>query len=197
MWVICSGCSGQMSNCEQIAQVAHKKWANVSDSLGFLNSKKIVLLYVFTVFLKFKKKKKICSFLLSKVSESLRLLRTNEWPWAICSEGMSDHERIAQVAHQKWANEQITHFLSESLICSLFWHKTSNSLRNWMSKFPTLKIHHFVSKKGKTMRKNWRKKCALKHNATTIIVWLPVLHYMGIFADPKCHITQTFQKNLA
>ena len=165
--------------------------------LVFWIRKKLCYCMFLQFFWSLKKKKKICSFLLSKVSESLRLLRTNEWPWAIRSEGMSDHERIAQVAHQKWANEQITHFLSKSLICSLFWHKTSNSLRNWMSKFPTLKIHHFVSKKGKTMRKNWRKKCALKHNATTIIVWLPVLHYMGIFADPKCHITQTFQKNLA
>ena len=32
---------------------------------------------------------------------------------------MSDHEQIAQVAHQKWANEQIV-FLSESLIRSFF-----------------------------------------------------------------------------
>ena len=37
---------------------------------------------------------------------------------------MSDPERIAQVAHQKWANEQ----------------KTSDSLRKPMSEFPTLNI---------------------------------------------------------
>ena len=40
------------------------------------------------------------------VSESLRSLKTNERPWAICSgrsEEMSDRERIAQVAQDKWA----------------------------------------------------------------------------------------------
>ena len=36
------------------------------------------------------------------------------------SEKMSDHERIAQVAHQKWANERVVNFLCESLICSFF-----------------------------------------------------------------------------
>ena len=30
LWAICSDCSGQMSDCEQIAQVAHDKWANLS-----------------------------------------------------------------------------------------------------------------------------------------------------------------------
>ena len=33
MWAICSGCSGQMSDWEHIAQVAHDKWANLSNSL--------------------------------------------------------------------------------------------------------------------------------------------------------------------
>ena len=36
--------------------------------------------------------------------------------WANRSEEMSDRERIAQVAHQKWENEWIARFLSESLI---------------------------------------------------------------------------------
>ena len=35
-WAICSDRSGQMSNCEQIAQVANDKRANVSDSLRVL-----------------------------------------------------------------------------------------------------------------------------------------------------------------
>ena len=64
----------------------------------------------------------IPSFLVSDVSKLLRLLTKNEWPWAIRSghsPKMSDHEQIAQVAHQKWANEQIV-FLSESLIRSFF-----------------------------------------------------------------------------
>ena len=50
---------------------------------------------------------------MSYVSESLRSLTKNERPWAIHSgrsEEMSNHERIAQVAHLKWANEWITHF---------------------------------------------------------------------------------------
>ena len=65
----------------------------------------------------------IPSFLMSDVSESLRSLTKNERPWAICtghSEEMSDHERITQVAHQNWANEQIACFLSESFIWSFF-----------------------------------------------------------------------------
>ena len=77
------------------------------------------------------KKQKILSFLLSQVSESLRLVRTNKRLWAICSgrsEGMSNCERIAQVAHQKWAKRSL---LRESLIRSLFLAKT-------MSQFPTL-----------------------------------------------------------
>ena len=72
----------------------------------------------------------ISSFLVSNVSESLRLLtknerceqiaqvahqkwvnmsnsitslRGNEWSWANRSEEMSDREQIAQIAHQKWA----------------------------------------------------------------------------------------------
>ena len=39
------------------------------------------------------------------VSESLRLLRGNEWPWANCSgrlEKRSDYERSAQVTQDKW-----------------------------------------------------------------------------------------------
>ena len=42
------------------------------------------------------------------VSESLRSLETNEWPWANPSghsRQMSHCERFAQVAHDKWANE--------------------------------------------------------------------------------------------
>ena len=174
MWAIHSGSSGQMSNCEQIAQFAHDKWVNVSDllrllmtnermskSLGFFiaNSSfsllltkfeqftqnflnKIKFLYIFYSCLKsFLKKQKIRSFLLSEVSKLLRSLRTNDQPWAICSgcsEGMSNCEQIAQVAHQKRANEQIAHFLSELLICSLFWQKVSDLLQNSMRKFPTL-----------------------------------------------------------
>ena len=52
-------------------------------------------------------------------SHLLKIAPFNERLWAICSDRfaqMSNCEQIAQVAHQKWANEQIAHFLSESLI---------------------------------------------------------------------------------
>ena len=72
----------------------------------------------------------IPSFLVSDVSESLRLLTKNE----LC-------ERIAQAAHQKWATmsewvncsffEQITHSL-------IFGQKTSDSLGKPKSEFPAL-----------------------------------------------------------
>ena len=65
---------------------------------------------------------------------------------------MSDHERFAQVAHQKWAtmreslrlftkNERMSEslvFLSESPIRSFFRKKTSDSLRKPLSQFPAL-----------------------------------------------------------
>ena len=38
MWAICSGRSGQMSECEQFAQVAQDKWATVSESLRSLRT---------------------------------------------------------------------------------------------------------------------------------------------------------------
>ena len=44
---------------------------------------------------------------MSAVSESLRSLTKNERPWVILScrsEKMSDREQIAQVTHQKWVN---------------------------------------------------------------------------------------------
>ena len=63
---------------------------------------------------------------MSDVSKSLRSLTKNERPWAIRSgrsEEMSDHERIAQVAHLKWANELITHFEQISAIRSFLGKK--------------------------------------------------------------------------
>ena len=112
--IICSNRSGQMSDCERIAQVAHDKWANVSVSLWSLrtneriawfflskslislsltineqfpqkNSKDCILCTFLTFFKIFLKKQKIRSFLLSAVSESLRSHRTNERLWVIRS----------------------------------------------------------------------------------------------------------------
>ena len=93
-----------MSDCERITQVAHDKWANVSDSLRSLRTneqiahfslsltknerfakkirKKSYFLYVFyRFFWSFLKNQTICSFFLSKVSNSLRLLRRNKRLW--------------------------------------------------------------------------------------------------------------------
>ena len=44
------------------------------------------------------------------MSESLRLFRGNERPWANpsgCSRQMRDRERFAQVTHDKWVNERL------------------------------------------------------------------------------------------
>ena len=83
----------------------------------------------------------ISSFLVSFVSESLISLKSNEQPWAIRlgrSEEMSNCERIAQVAHLKWANEWISHFFERIVHLLIFGQKTSDSLGNQMSEFPAL-----------------------------------------------------------
>ena len=87
---------------------------------------------------------------MSNVSDSLRLLSINERPWAIRSsrsEEMSHHEQIAQVAHQKWANEWITRFFDWIAHPPIFGQKTSDSLRKLMREFPALNsTHHDTSK---------------------------------------------------
>ena len=78
---------------------------------------------------------------MSDVSKSLRTLTKNERPWAIrshLSEEMSDRERIAQVTHQKWANEWNARFFEQITHLLIFGQKTSDSLRKPMSKFPAL-----------------------------------------------------------
>ena len=79
---------------------------------------------------------------MSAVSESLRWLKTNERPWAICSgrsQKMSDRERIAQVAHQTWANERIARFFSELLIRSFLGKKRPiRSENRWANSQPCI-----------------------------------------------------------
>ena len=111
-----------MSDHEQIAQVAHDKWANEWFPQNILAKKsKILFFSMFYIgFFLFKKISNLLipSFLVSYVSELLRSLTKNEG----C-------EQIAQVSHQKWAtmsnslrsltkNEQ----MSESLV---FWANRS------------------------------------------------------------------------
>ena len=75
------------------------------------------------------------------MSESLRLLTKNEQPWDIGlgrSPKMSNREIFAQVAHQKWKNEQIAHFFERIAHLLIFSQKTSDSLRKPMKEFPIL-----------------------------------------------------------
>ena len=107
----------------------------------------------------------IPSFLMSNVSESFRSLTKNEqceriaqvahqkWAMLVNRSGhspkMRDHEQITQVALQKGANEWITSFFySKSLICSFFCKKTSDTLRKQMSEFPALHFWPFCENKG-------------------------------------------------
>ena len=66
------------------------------------------------------------------VSDWLRSLKTNEWPWANRSgrsEEMSDRERIAQVAQDKWAT------MSDSLRSLRGNEPMSDSLKKfWLTK---------------------------------------------------------------
>ena len=116
LWANRSGRSRQMSNHEQIAQVAHDSWATVSNLLRWwgmwVNRSPKWAMWA------------NCSGRLQK---------------------MSNHKRFAQVAYQTWAtmseslrlltnNEQ----MSESLICSFFRKKTSDLLRKPLSEFPAL-----------------------------------------------------------
>ena len=69
----------------------------------------------------------IPSFLVSDVSESLRLLTKNE-----------QCEQIAQVTHQKWANERIARFFERITHSLIFSKNTNDALRKPMSEFPAL-----------------------------------------------------------
>ena len=116
---------------------AHKKQAICSKNL----TKIIFLGHFLDVFFQMSHSF-IPSFLMS---ESLRLITKYER----C-------ERIAQVAHQKWANERIARFfeqIAHSLMIRSFIEKTSDFLRKPMREFPTMQncrcttvhIHHAVS----------------------------------------------------
>ena len=72
--------------------------------------------------------------LASDGSESLRSLTKNERPWGICShrsEEISDREQIAQIAHQKWANEWIARFFEQIAHALIFGQKTSDYWLAW------------------------------------------------------------------
>ena len=82
----------------------------------------------------------IPSFLVSDVSESLRSLNKK---WAIrshCSEEMSNCERIAKDAHQKWANEWISRFFERIAHSLIFGQKqVIRSENQWANSQPWVK----------------------------------------------------------
>ena len=58
---------------------------------------------------------------------------------------MSNPEIFAQVAHQKWANEQIAHFFEQIAHWLIFMQKMSDSLIKPMSEFPALQLLYIMN----------------------------------------------------
>ena len=135
MWAICSGRSGQMSKL--LFFLANLSFSRSLTKKWVIRSKKFKQNLNFWTFLHFFKsffyKQKICSFLLST-----ELSERNKRPGGIrsgCSEGMSNLEQIAQVAHQNeqmsklltfWASCSFAHFFGKKrVICSKIWWANS------------------------------------------------------------------------
>ena len=133
-----SGCSWQMGDCDRIAQIAHDKWATVSNLLRWLmineqmsdslkklwlKKSKILFFSMFYICLLFKKisDSLIPTFLVSEssgrspkksdVSESLRLLIKNEGPWVIRSGGSP---KMSEWVNRLFFIEQIAHFFAKN-----------------------------------------------------------------------------------
>ena len=121
--VICSDHSGQMSDCERIAPVAHDKWATVSELLVFF-SKALISSFA-------KKNEQFAQFFLTKIVfvrtffctffESLRKTERFAHSLFLMSE-------VSELLRSLTKNEQIAfaHYL-------LFSQKTSDSLRKPIS----------------------------------------------------------------
>ena len=144
-----------MSDCERFAQVTQRKWGNEQFAQKiWLKKSKILFFSMFYIrFLILKVSKSLihsfwvsdvsdCSGRspkMSDVSESLKSLTKNQRPWAICShrsEELSDHERIAQVAHQKWGMSESLFFWAN---CSFahFWAKHERFARKTDERIPS------------------------------------------------------------
>ena len=121
-WANRSGCSWQKSDCERFAQVAHDKYVN--ERFAQKNLIKIVSL---VCFLYVKKEPFAYSlFLMSHVSGLLRSLTKKER----C-------EWIAQVAHQKWANEYRSFFWANHSFAHFFCKKQAiHSKNRWVNSQP-------------------------------------------------------------
>ena len=133
MWAIGSGCSGQMSDCERIAQVTHDKWTTVSELLRSLFCSQ--------------KMSDLLKFYWLKSYFVVRFLRAiHSFPFF-----NERCEQSAQFAHQKWAmwtnrsgrssNEQIARFFEQMSDALIFSQKKSNLLRKirkTIIEFPTM-----------------------------------------------------------
>ena len=137
LWVNRSGCSWQMSDLKRFAQVAHDKWANEPFAQFFWLKSYFLACFIYVFWFKKMSDSLIPSLLVNDVSESHRSLTKNE-----------ECERIAQVAYQKWANEQI----------ACFFEQIAHSLRKPMSEFPALtysyRISYWMDEHGTTTVEN-------------------------------------------
>ena len=124
--------------CNQVALYKRAPWANWSvkrQHEWFAHD-----LYVFCMFWQFslffpflrqsltysRHSSLFCSFFKWDGSNSLRLLKTKEWLWAICSRDSgqnSDLAWLAQVAQDKRAKEQITCFFVSESFCHPYTHQ--------------------------------------------------------------------------
>ena len=117
-------------------RAARDKWASCSVFFGlllfrsqkrvicqiFLKLKSYFLVHFYSFFVSFLKNRAIRSFplfyVMSDVSQSLRSLTKNE-----------RYEWIAQVAHQKWANEQIDYVAHQKWAnCSVYFYRITHLL---------------------------------------------------------------------
>ena len=185
MWVNHSGCSYQKSDRERIAQVAHYKWATVSNLLRSLMINERISDLLKTIWLKpyflvcfiyvflFKKKSDslIPSFLMSIVSESLRLLIKNEQCERIAQDAlqkcatMSDLLWLLTKNERPWANRSGHTF---------FRKKRRDSLRKPMSEFPALLNSYHI----------WMKQVLSQNNMNCMSFWL-YEKYIQLFSSTK------------
>ena len=119
LWANRSGHSCQKSDHEQIASVAHDKWVTMSDSLRSLMineqmSESLVFSERIAHLLVRSKKQAIRSKNLTKVvffgTFFVRIFLNQRFAHSLLFNERC--ERLAQVAHQKWANERIESLVS-------------------------------------------------------------------------------------
>ena len=111
LWANCSGHSWQMSDREGFTQVAHDKWANERFAQKIWLKSNFMVCFLYVV-LKNNEQFAHSLFLISEVSESLRSLTKNEWPWAKCS-GCSPKMSKWTNCSLFWVNRSFAHFFAK------------------------------------------------------------------------------------